>query len=135
MDSLSPDERSEIMARIRSKNSRPELTVRKLVFALGYRYRLHAKDLPGQPDLVFRPRSKVIFVHGCFWHSHARCSIAHIPKSRRDFWVPKLEGNKVRDRRNMRALTRHGWKVLTIWECQLRDTGRLEVMIKRFLDA
>lgn len=135
MDSLSPDQRSEIMARIRSENSRPEFIVRRLVFALGYRYRLHAKDLPGRPDLVFRPRHKVIFVHGCFWHLHGRCPIAHIPKTHRDFWVPKLEGNKARDRRNMRDLTKKGWQVLKIWECQLRDTGRLEAVIRRFLDA
>jgi DNA mismatch endonuclease, patch repair protein len=134
VDSLSPVERSEFMARIRSKDSRPELIVRKLVFTLGYRYRLHAKDLPGQPDIVFRPRHKVIFVHGCFWHLHGICSIAHIPKSRTDFWVRKLQGNRVRDRRNMRSLARKGWKVLTIWECQLRDTGRLEVLIRTFLD-
>jgi len=135
VDSLSLAERSALMARIRSKNSRPEITVRKLVFALGYRYRLHAKDLPGQPDLVFRPRCKVIFVHGCFWHSHRHCSVAHVPKSRRDFWVVKLEGNKARDRRNMRTLTRCGWRVLTIWECQLKDTVRLEAIIRGFLDA
>lgn len=135
MDSLSPAERSEIMARVRSKNSRPELFVRKLVFALGYRYRLHARDLPGQPDLVFRKLRKVVFVHGCFWHRHTACALARLPKSRLDFWVPKLEGNKQRDQRNKRALTKEGWKVLTIWECQLKNTGRLRAAIRRFLDA
>ncbi len=135
MDSLSPAERSAIMARVRSKNSRPELFVRKLVFALGYRYRLHAKDLPGHPDLVFRRLRKVIFVHGCFWHRHASCSFARLPKSRRDFWVPKLEGNKARDQRNRRALSRNKWKVLTIWECQLKEPERLQITIGRFLDA
>jgi len=82
------------MARVRSKNSRPELFVRKLVFALGYRYRLHAKDLPGHPDMAFRKLRKIIFVHGCFWHRHAACALARLPKSRLDFWLPKLEGNK-----------------------------------------
>ncbi len=135
MDNLSPTERSEIMARVRSKNSRPELVVRKLVFALGYRYRLHAKDLPGYPDLVFRKRRKVIFVHGCFWHRHAACALARLPKSRLEFWEPKLEGNKQRDQRNRRALTNKGWKVLTIWECQLKKTERLESTLRRFLDA
>jgi DNA mismatch endonuclease (patch repair protein) len=135
VDSLSPEERSEIMARVRSKHSRPERFVRKLVFALGYRYRLHAKDLPGHPDLVFRPRRKVIFVHGCFWHRHNSCALARLPKSRMDFWVPKLEGNKARDRQNNRALAKEGWKVLTIWECQLKNTGGLEATIKKFLDA
>jgi DNA mismatch endonuclease, patch repair protein len=134
VDSLSPAERSEIMARVRSKNSRPELAVRKLVFALGYRYRLHAKALPGCPDLVFRPRRRVIFVHGCFWHRHANCALARMPKSRIDFWVKKLEGNRQRDERNKRALARAGWKVLVIWECQLRNTARLEARIRRFLD-
>lgn len=135
MDSLSPAERSEIMARVHSKNSRPELFVRKLIFALGYRYRLHARDLPGHPDLVFRKRRKVIFVHGCFWHRHTACALARLPKSRLDFWVPKLEGNKQRDQRNKRALTKDGWKVLTIWECQLKNTVRLQATIRRFLDA
>lgn len=135
MDTLTPRERSEIMARVRSKNTRPELRVRKLVFALGYRFRLHDKKLPGCPDLVFRPRKKVIFVHGCFWHRHARCALARLPKSRLDFWIPKLEGNKSRDQRNTRALARRGWKVLTIWECQLDDPGELSARIGRFLDA
>jgi len=135
VDSLSPKERSEIMARVRAKNTRPELRVRKLVFALGYRYRLHDRKLPGCPDLVFGPRRKVIFVHGCFWHRHARCALARLPKSRLDFWLPKLEGNKSRDQRNRRALARRGWKVLTIWECKLRDADRLNDKIRRFLDA
>lgn len=137
MDTLSSEERSERMARVRSKNMRPELIVRKLVFALGYRYRLHARDLPGCPDLVLRPRRKVIFVHGCFWHRHPnpKCALARLPKSRLDFWKPKLEGNRERDEKNKKALYREGWKVLTIWECELKDTGRLERRIRRFLDA
>jgi DNA mismatch endonuclease, patch repair protein len=135
VDSLSPKKRSEVMARVRSKNSRPEMLVRKLVFSLGYRYRLHDNRLPGCPDLVFRSRRKVIFVHGCFWHRHSRCALARMPKSRLDFWRPKLEGNKVRDRRNHRALTRGGWRVLTIWECQTSEPERLRKIIRRFLDA
>ena len=135
MDLLSKEERSEIMARVRSKNMRPELFVRKLIFALGYRYRLHARDLPGCPDIVFRPRRKIIFVHGCFWHRHANCALARMPKSRLDFWTPKLEGNRKRDEKNKRALHREGWKVLTVWECELKDSGRLEARIRRFLDA
>jgi DNA mismatch endonuclease (patch repair protein) len=123
------------MARVRAKDTRPELLVRGLVFSLGYRYRLHARDLPGQPDLVFRKLRKVIFVHGCFWHRHTACALARLPKSRLDFWVPKLEGNKLRDQRNKRTLTKGGWKVLTIWECQLKNTGRLQTTIRRFLDA
>src|SRR5580700_7261404 len=118
------------MARVRSKNSRPEMFVRKLVFSLGYRYRLHARDLPGHPDIVFRRHRKVIFVHGCFWHRHAACALARLPKSRLDFWVPKLEGNRKRDERNRRALLREGWKVLTIWECQLASPARLVVRMR-----
>jgi DNA mismatch endonuclease (patch repair protein) len=135
VDNISSAERSEIMARVRSKNSRAELFVRKLTFTLGYRYRLHVSDLPGCPDLAFRKLRKVIFVHGCFWHRHADCALARLPKSRLDFWEPKLEGNKKRDQRNKRKLNEEGWKVLTIWECQLKDSGRLQAKIRSFLDA
>lgn len=135
MDNLSRAERSEIMARVRSTDTRPEMLVRKMVYALGYRYRLHARDLPGHPDIVFRKRAKVIFVHGCFWHRHAGCALARLPKSRLDFWLPKLEGNRKRDERNKRQLQRTGWKVLTIWECQLNRPARLADRIRRFLDA
>ena len=135
MDNLSRTERSEIMGRVRAKNSRPELVVRKIIFALGYRYRLHAKDLPGHPDIVFRKRRKVIFVHGCFWHRHDGCALARMPKSRLDFWRPKLEGNKERDKRTEKALKKDGWKVLTIWECQSNKIEKLESRVRRFLDA
>jgi DNA mismatch endonuclease (patch repair protein) len=135
VDNLSPAERSEIMARVRSKNSRPEVFVRKIVFALGFRYRLHGKDLPGHPDIVFRKLRRVIFVHGCFWHRHAACALARLPKSRLDFWLSKLEGNRKRDEKNKRALLRDGWRVLTIWECQLNRSERLTGRIRRFLNA
>lgn len=135
MDTIPPSERSEIMSRVRSKNSRPELFVRRLVFAEGYRYRLHDRTLPGCPDLVFKGRGKVIFVHGCFWHRHEHCALARMPKSRLDFWEPKLTANKERDARNKEVLTKEGWKVLTIWECELGDTVRLKQTIRRFLDA
>ncbi|MGA3372841.1 MAG: very short patch repair endonuclease [Terracidiphilus sp.] len=101
MDTIPPSKRSEVMARVRSKDSRPELLIRRLVFAMGYRYRLHARDLPGCPDLVFRSRQKVIFVHGCFWHPHENCALARMPKSRPEFWGPKLEGNRQRDAKNL----------------------------------
>lgn len=135
MDSVSRKRRSEIMSRVRSKDTGPEMLVRRLVFAMGYRYRLHAKDLPGKPDLVFRRRRKIIFVHGCFWHRHEGCALARLPKSREEFWIPKLEANRERDERNRKELKKAGWKVLTIWECQLDDTGRLRGRIGRFLDA
>lgn len=133
MDTLSVAERSEIMSRVRSKDTVPEMLVRKTVFSLGYRYRLHDRTLPGCPDLVFRGRKKVIFVHGCFWHRHSGCPKARVPKSRTDFWLQKLEGNKKRDDKNVRKLRRQGWKVLTIWECQLGEPD-LIIWIKRFLD-
>ena len=135
MDNLSRAERSAIMRRVRSKGTRPEFFVRKLVHALGYRYRLHARDLPGHPDLVFRRRRKVIFVHGCFWHRHKSCAHARLPKSRLEFWLPKLEGNSQRDQRNKRALLKDGWKVLTVWECETKDVNQMKTTIRSFLDA
>ena len=135
MDNVSPQKRSDIMSRVRSKDTGPEMLVRRLVFSMGYRYRLHAKDLPGKPDLVFRRQRKVIFVHGCFWHHHKGCALARIPKSRQDFWIPKLEANRERDQRNKKDLIQAGWRVKTIWECQLGDMGRLRKTIGRFLDA
>lgn len=135
MDTLTPRERSARMALVRGKDTKPELLVRRLVHGLGYRYRLHRRDLPGTPDLVFPGRGKVIMVHGCFWHRHEGCALARLPKSRGDFWLPKLTTNAERDARNTRALRRLGWGVMTIWECQLRDTAALASRIRRFLDA
>ena len=135
MDSVSPARRSEIMGRVRSRDTVPEMLVRRLVHAMGYCYRLHIKDLPGKPDLVFRSRRKVIFVHGCFWHRHPGCSLARLPKSREDFWLPKLEANRQRDLETARALHEGNWGVLTIWECELVDIDKLKNKIKDFLDA
>lgn len=123
------------MARVRSRDTKPEMMVRRLVHAMGYRYRLHAKDLPGKPDLVFRSREKVVFIHGCFWHRHAGCALARLPKSRQDFWLPKLDANRQRDANNERALRDAGWDVLTIWECELGDIAQLKTRIRGFLDA
>ena len=108
--------------------------VRRLVFALGYRYRLHVSGIPGRPDLVFSGRRKIIFVHGCFWHRHAGCALARLPKSRLEFWLPKLDANRRRDQENVRSLRREGWAVLTIWECDLGDP-HLPSKIERFLNA
>ncbi|UZF12656.1 DNA mismatch endonuclease Vsr [Xanthomonas oryzae pv. oryzae] len=135
MDSVSPARRSEIMGRVRSRDTVPEMLVRRLTHALGYRYRLHGKDLPGKPDLVFRSRRKVIFVHGCFWHRHPGCALARLPKSREDFWLPKLEANRQRDLKTENVLQVKGWTVLTIWECELGDIDKLKNKIKEFLDA
>ena len=123
------------MARIRGRDTVPELIVRSLVHRLGYRFRLQANDLPGRPDLVFRPRQKAIFVHGCFWHSHNRCAGARVPKSRRAFWSNKLSANKARDRRNLSALTRLGWSYLVIWECEIHALESVAGKIKEFLDS
>lgn len=123
------------MGRVRSRDTKPEMLVRRLVYAMGYRYRLHGKDLPGRPDLVFRKRRKAIFVHGCFWHRHQECALARLPKSRGEFWLPKLEANRQRDIKNERALRDAGWSVLTIWECELGRKAELENRIKEFLDA
>jgi DNA mismatch endonuclease, patch repair protein len=123
------------MSRVRSKNSRPEMAVRKVVYALGHRYRLHQRSLPGCPDLVFLKTRKVIFVHGCFWHRHDGCALARMPKSRLDFWRPKLEANKERDERNKQKLAGEGWQVLTIWECEIKDAEQLRTTLKGFLDA
>lgn|ERR1039458_117369 len=125
-------DRSANMRAIRSKDMRPELKVRSLVHRLGYRFRLHRKDLPGKPDLVFGPRRKVIFVHGCFWHSH-NCKMAHVPKSNQQYWGPKLERNKTRDREAVEALEARGWQSLTVWECETRDDDGLEGRLRGFL--
>ena len=136
LDTLTTRERSERMRRVRSKDTKPEMRVRRLGHGLGYRYRLHAGDLPGRPDLVFRPRRKVIFVHGCFWHRHEGCSKNRLPKSpeRRDFWRDKLDGNARRDQANQAALRGMGWGVLVIWECETEDNpDRLAKRIRAFL--
>lgn len=119
VDSVSPALRSEIMSRVRGKNTRPEMLVRKMLHKAGFRYRIHVRDLPGKPDLVFPGRKKIIFIHGCFWHMHEGCPFARAPKSRVEFWRAKLEGNKARDQRTLAELQDAGWEVLTIWECQL----------------
>jgi DNA mismatch endonuclease (patch repair protein) len=135
MDTIAKEKRSEIMGRIRCKDTQPELVVRRLIYSLGYRYRLHRKGLPGKPDIVFPTRKKVIFIHGCFWHRHDGCALARMPKSRVDFWNQKLEGNKARDQRNVQQLQAAGWAVLTIWECQLRDLVALQTTIITFLEG
>jgi DNA mismatch endonuclease (patch repair protein) len=136
-DTLSPAERSERMSRVRGKNTGPELIVRRLVHRLGYRFRLHRKDLPGTPDLVFPRLRSVIFVHGCFWHRHPdpKCSLARLPKSRLGFWEPKLTANHQRDVRNQATLSAAGWRVLVVWECELGDKEQLENKLKGFLEG
>lgn len=133
MDNLSREERSKQMALVRSKDTKPELRVRRLVHGMGFRYRLHRTELPGKPDLVFPSRRKVIFVNGCFWHGH-NCRLGRMPKSGLDYWQRKIAYNKARDRRTRRRLRKLAWNSLTIWECRLSDECRLAERIKRFLE-
>ena len=127
MDHLTPERRSENMAAIKSRDTGPEMVVRRMLHGLGYRYRLHRRDLPGLPDVVFPSRRAVIFVHGCFWHQHdaSECS-ARAPKSNLNYWLPKLQRNVERDAKNLVALSTAGWRVLVVWECEVRDKEALE---------
>jgi DNA mismatch endonuclease, patch repair protein len=119
MDRISPEARSRNMSRIRSADTKPEMTVRRLVHAMGFRYRLHVRDLPGRPDLVFQRLRKAIFVHGCFWHRHRCANGRSIPATRSEFWTAKFRSNVDRDRRTRRQLKAAGWQVLTVWECEV----------------
>lgn len=129
------EERSRIMRAVKDRDTVPELMVRRMVHNMGYRYRLHRKDLPGKPDLVFTSRSKVIFVHGCFWHGHDCKRGARMPKSNIDYWKPKLERNVERDKQHIKALTNDGWDVLIVWECETKDLATLEQRLVSFLEA
>ncbi len=134
MDSLDRDARSERMSRIRGKDSHPEMVVRRILHRLGFRYRLHARNLPGRPDVVFTRKKKAIFVNGCFWHRHD-CHLGRLPKSRLDFWLPKLEKNRQRDGANRLALDKLGWRSLTVWECELNDAEALSLRLRDFLGS
>lgn len=133
VDHVDRARRSLIMAAVHSKDTRPEVVVRKIVHGLGYRYRLHVVGLLGRPDLVFPSRRKVIFVHGCFWHRHQKCRYASSPKTRRKFWEAKFVTNVARDRRVGRELKRMGWAVLTVWQCELKKAERLSRRLDDFL--
>lgn len=132
-DTLSPKERSKRMSLIRGTGSAPEMKLRRLVHRMGFRYRLHVKELPGKPDLVFPSRCAVIFMHGCFWHRHKGCKLARLPKSKLEFWKPKLEANRVRDFRNQQQLKALGWRVLVVWECEMDDIERVSAIVGKFL--
>jgi DNA mismatch endonuclease (patch repair protein) len=134
VDTRTREKRSEIMAAVRSKNTGPELAVRRLVSNLGYRYRLHSARLPGRPDLVFTGKRQVVFVHGCFWHGHD-CSKGRLPKTRRSYWKPKIAANRGRDSNNLRDLRSAGWRSLVIWQCELRDAKRTMQKLARFLGS
>jgi DNA mismatch endonuclease, patch repair protein len=133
MDRLTPQRRSWLMSRVKGKDTTPERAVRSMLHALGYRFRLHRKDLPGKPDIVFGPRKKIVFIHGCFWHGH-RCPKGRLPKSNGAFWRNKIETNRARDKRHVRRLRALGWQVLTIWQCRLKDPLAVRRRIVDFLD-
>jgi DNA mismatch endonuclease (patch repair protein) len=121
------------MQAVKSKNTAPEMVVRRLVFALGFRYRLHHKDLPGKPDLVFSGKRKGIFVHGCFWHGHDCARGARVPVHNRDYWINKIYRNRTRDKIVQTKLNALGWKSLIVWECELKKPVRLEKKLAKFL--
>lgn len=139
VDRLTPEQRSANMRSIRSKGMKPEMVVRRLVHGMGFRYRLHRHDLPGRPDMIFQSRRKVIFVHGCFWHQHTdpKCKLAHRPRSNVEYWESKLNRNQKRDHENYRNLSLAGWRVLTLWECEVKQISRSElaVRLRKFLDG
>lgn len=134
MDNVSPARRSEIMSRISGKETKPELAVRKLAHSLGYRFRLHRRDLPGRPDVVFSKRNIALFVHGCFWHRHENCRFAYMPKSNIEFWQTKFKNNVARDARVETELKRLGWRVATIWECETADLDSLSLKLRGILE-
>jgi DNA mismatch endonuclease, patch repair protein len=134
MDTLTPEARSRLMSRIRGKDTKPELIVRSMLHRMGYRFRIHRKDLPGRPDIVLPTHKKVVLVHGCFWHGHL-CKIAPGPKSNKEYWSPKIGANRARDERNKAALIDLGWGVLELWECEIRDLRKTEKRLLSFLRA
>lgn len=121
------------MAAIKAKNTKPEIRVRRLLHSLGYRYRLHRKDFPGKPDIVFIGRRKAIQIHGCFWHQHQGCKAAHVPLSRLEYWQPKLARNVARDAASLKALFAAGWEVAVFWECEVKKGDGLQERLVRFL--
>lgn len=133
MDRLSHEKRSALMSRVRTKGTEPELVVRSALHRLGYRYRLHRKDLPGKPDLVFPSRHKAIFVHGCFWHGHD-CPRGKLPQTNTEFWKTKIDKNKARDERVVETLQSLGWEVFVVWECEIRSDEKFVRNLTRFLN-
>ena len=133
MGHLSPDALSRVMRSIRKTNTSPEMAVRRIIHRLGFRYRLHVRELPGTPDIVLPRLRKVVVVHGCFWHQHAGCRLAKLPRSRPEYWLPKLARNQERDQIAEKALAALGWRVLVIWECETKRPERVEKRIRKFL--
>lgn len=132
-DRLTSQKRSWNMSRIRSRDTSPELAVRKVLYRMGYRYRLHSATVPGKPDIVLTKFKSVIFVHGCFWHRHLGCKFAYTPKSREEFWTNKFEANVRRDEVVKTQLSESGWRYLTIWECETKNSEKIESLLRGFL--
>ena len=131
MDRLSPEKRAEVMSKVKGMNTTPELKVRQVLHAMGYRFRLHRKDLPGKPDIVLPKYRVCLFVHGCYWHQHQGCKRATFPRTNREFWAKKFDQNRIRDESVAFALIQAGWRVCVIWECETRDESKLLVAIAR----
>ena len=134
-DVFTPAQRSAVMRRVKGQNTKPEMIVRRMLWRLGARYRLHRRDLPGAPDIVLAGRKLVVFVHGCFWHGHNCARGARVPKANRDYWLTKVGRNRERDVEHRARLEAMGWRVLTIWECDLRDAGALEARLREAMAA
>jgi DNA mismatch endonuclease (patch repair protein) len=134
-DVFTPEKRSKIMSRIRGKDTNPEKKVRSVLHRMGYRFRLHRKDLPGNPDIILPKFKKAIFVHGCFWHQHPGCKRAALPSSNREFWKNKLQGNRERDLKKIDSLKKDGWDVLIIWQCEIKSEDNLAHKLKDFISV
>lgn len=130
MDTFSKKQRSECMSKIRSRNTQPELAVRKVLTGLGFRYRLHRNDLPGKPDIVIPKLKKIIFINGCFWHQHKDCKRSSMPKSNKDYWKPKLERNIEKQKDNIKLLKKDGWSIIVLWECEIQNIQKLREKLK-----
>ncbi|RYD85442.1 MAG: DNA mismatch endonuclease Vsr [Verrucomicrobiaceae bacterium] len=133
-DTRSPEQRRRIMQSVKTEDTGPELAIRRALHAAGFRFRLHRRDLPGSPDIVLPGRRKAIFVHGCFWHGHD-CAKGKLPKSKPEYWGPKIAANRARDARNLRELKALGWRTLTVWQCELKDFPSIMAKIRRFVDG
>lgn len=135
VDTRTKEKRSEIMSKVHSKDTAPELLVRRLIFGMGYRYRLYIAGLPGKPDITMIGRRKIIDVRGCFWHGHEDCKYGLLPKSRQEFWAAKITRNRQRDRDNLLSLEGSGWKVLVVWQCELKNVELLKARLREFIES
>lgn len=134
VDTLTPAQRSERMSRIRSRDTKPEVALRRALHRLGFRFRLHGKHLAGKPDIVLTKYRTAIFVHGCFWHRHQGCKVATTPKSRTEFWIDKFARNVARDKKNLELLRNHGWNVIVVWECEINTSAKVVARVRLLAD-